>query len=112
MSIENRVIEISVNQAIPLIQRSLLGYMSRWSKIYIGSTVDPARRWPEHADKGMVKMVLLYQAWSASLAINMERELIDWARRTNFRIEHLNATDGGEGIPIHQRKHYIYILVG
>ena len=112
MTIENRIIEVPFSEAKPLIQRSLLGYMRCWNSIYIGSTVDPIRRWPEHAGKGMAKMVLLYKAWSANLAISMERELIDWARATNFRIEHLNMSDGGEGIPHHQRKHYIYILVG
>ncbi len=57
-------------------------------------------------------MVLLYEAYTEDIAIDLERALIDYARRCNFILPVDNITAGGEGIYEHENCHYIYFIVG
>ncbi len=57
-------------------------------------------------------MVLLYEAYRADIAIDMERALIDYAHQCNFLIPPDNINPGGEGVFANQNHHYLYVLVG
>ena len=56
-------------------------------------------------------MVLLYEAFRADIACELERELIDYAHNCNFRIAPENVNPGGEGISNEPRSNYVYLLV-
>ena len=57
-------------------------------------------------------MVLLYEAYRADIAIDLERELIDYARQSNFILPPDNISPGGEGVRDNKKHHYLYVLVG
>lgn len=112
MAIEDNIVRLPFADAKGEIKRKLGGYFRSWNRYYIGSTTNPGARWSRHESGGWVKMVLLYEAWSASIAAEAERELIAWAQQTGFRIEGDNRAPGGEGILHDRSRHYIYVLVG
>jgi hypothetical protein len=110
--IEDKIVRVNHGQAMSKLKRKLDGYRSHWSRFYIGVTSAPERRWEAHSLNGWVKMVLLYEAYSTDIAINLERDLIDYAHRCHFQIPPDNRAPGGEGIGNEQLSHYLYLLVG
>ena len=98
-------------QAVPALKQKLGGYLGCWSGYYIGSSSNYSNRWERHRGNGWRKMVVLYEAWSAGIAADIERELITWSRGTGFRVEGENRARGGEGILGDRSRHHIYVLV-
>lgn len=99
--------------ALPEVQRRLNGYLASYDQLYVGATTNPAARWAiGHAHAGWTKMVLLYESdWLGSTR-GMERALIAYARRTNFRVKPENVRTGGEGLPVGADRYWVYVLVG
>ncbi|WNG44240.1 hypothetical protein F0U60_09060 [Archangium minus] len=99
-------------KAMPRLKDMLCGYMSHWSRVYIGATAHPEIRYGQHMNDGWHKMVLLYEAFSPEIALGMERELIAYARQTNFLTLVENINPGGEGLSHARRSNYLYLLCG
>lgn len=112
MHIEQNIVERPFSQALPEIKRKLSGYMSWATRIYIGVTTNRHARASRHAQNGWQRMVILYEAWGAKLAADMEHELIAWAQECNFNVEHWNAGGGGEGIVGGAETYEVYVLIG
>lgn len=111
MSIEINIVRKPVNEALPDLKQKLRGYLGYWEAYYIGSSSNYAHRWARHRGNGWRKMVVLYEAFSAGIAADIERELIAWAQQTGFRVEGENRAPGGEGILSDRSRHHIYVLV-
>ena len=109
--IEKNIVSSPFPHASSEIRAKLNGYFRLYSRYYVGSTSDPCARANAHAPRGWTKMVLLYEAWSARIAVDLERELIRWSRQTGHRVECENLAPGGEGIRSVHSTHYIYVLV-
>jgi len=109
--IEDKVVRVGRQEALPLLQQKLNGYRRFASRIYIGVTAHPERRWNEHAQNGWQKMVLLYEAFNPEIACELERSLIRYAASCNFLIEPDNINPGGEGIGAQNRVNFVYLLV-
>lgn len=110
--IEDNVVRVGRSEAMELIKPKLNGYRRFAERIYIGVTADPERRWRQHAPNGWNKMVLLYEAFRADIARDLERDLINYAHRCNFKLAPENVNPGGEGIGRQERANYVYVLVG
>ena len=95
--IEDNIVRVGRQEALPLLQQKLNGYRRFAGRIYIGVTAHPERRWSEHAQNDWRKMVLLYEAFNPEIACELERSLIRYAASCNFRIEPENIIRGGEG---------------
>ena len=111
--IENNIVRLGRDQAMPHLKSKLNGYRRGGRPIYIGVTANPDARWMmHHAYDGWAKMVVLYKAFSADIASDMERELIDYAHQCNFLSSPANIGPGGEGIGRGGGPRYLYVLVG
>lgn len=111
MTVEYNVVKLGVRDALPQIKQKLVGYMSRHNGIYIGVTTNPRRRARDHERMGRSRMVVLYEAWRAPIAADIEQELIAWAAATNFRLERENRGRGGESIPGDAETWYVYVAL-
>lgn len=58
-------------------------------------------------------MVVVYEALSPKIAADLERDLLDYARRCDFRTPIANDPSdmGGEGLSPQLRKNYLYLLL-
>jgi hypothetical protein len=110
--IEDNIVRVGREEAMSHLQPMLNGYRRFWNRVYIGVTANPEKRWAKHSSNGWAKMVLLYEAYRPDIAIDLERDLIDYAHRCNFLMPPDNINPGGEGIGNEQRYHYLYVLVG
>jgi GIY-YIG catalytic domain-containing protein len=110
--IDHDPVRVHWRGAMQHLKPALDGYRSHWNRIYIGVTTDPGNRWTKHAQRGWNKMRVLYEAFNPSIAKELERDLIDYARRCNFLVEIENINPGGEGIRNDSGLHYLYVLVG
>lgn len=109
--IEWNVTERGTKAARPVLKKRLNGYMSHSSDIKVGVTTDPESRWNrKHARDGWARMVVVYGAWSKPIAVDLERDLIDYSKRCNFRVTSANINPGGEGIPDKRERYWVYIL--
>lgn len=111
MSIEHNIVRKPVNEALPVLKQKLGGYLGCWNGYYIGSSSNVENRWESHRANGWRKMVVLYEAFSAGIAADIERDLIAWSRATGFRVDGDNRAPGGEGIRGDRSRHHIYVLV-
>ena len=111
MKVEYNVVRLGVRDALPRITNKLCGYMSRHSGVYIGVTTDPVRRASAHERQGRTRLVVLYEAWSARYAADIEQQLIAWADATNFRLERENRAPGGESIRADAEAWYVYVAL-
>jgi hypothetical protein len=109
--IEDNIVRVGRDEAMSHLKPMLNGYRRVWNRIYIGVTANSEERWAKHSLNGWAKMVLLYEAYRPDIAVDLERDLIDYARRCNFIIPIENITPGGEGIDNAQGYHYLYVLV-
>jgi hypothetical protein len=110
--IVDNIVRVGRQEALPLLAQKLNGYRRYASRIYIGVTAHPERRWSEHAQSDWRKMVLLYEAFNPEIARELERSLIRYAACCNFRIEPENINPGGEGIGAQSQANFVYLLVG
>ncbi|WP_147451348.1 hypothetical protein [Corallococcus llansteffanensis] len=110
--IEDRIVRVGRDSAMAIIKPMLNGYRGSWSRIYIGVSAKPSRRWVKHMRNGWSKMVLLYEAFRPDIAVDLERDLIDYARRCNFLMPPENISSGGEGIGNIQQSYFVYLIVG
>ncbi|MFY0582493.1 GIY-YIG nuclease family protein [Cystobacter fuscus] len=110
--IEENIVRVGRDEAMSYLKPKLNGYRSIWNRIYIGVTTDPEKRWAKHSCNGWTKMVLLYEAYRADIAIDLERDLIDYAHRCKFLLPPDNINPGGEGVFDNQKYHFLYVLVG
>lgn len=109
--IEANIVRVGRYEAMAQLKPMLNGYRRSWSRVYIGVTANPERRWGKHARNGWRKMVLVYEAIRPDIAQHLERDLIDYAHRCGFQVEVENVNPGGEGISSQNRKNYLYVLV-
>ncbi len=109
--IEDKIVRVAKTEALAHLKPKLNGYRRYAERIYIGVTANPERRWQQHRPNGWSKMVLLYEAFRADIACELERELIDYAHNCNFRVAPENVNPGGEGISNEPRSNYVYVLV-
>src|SRR5688572_15562267 len=98
IEIENSIVKVPKSEAMSKIKPKVDGYRSHHARIYVGVTNDPARRAKEHEKNGWIRMILLYEAWSAEIARELEMDIIDYCRRCNFKIPIENKSDGGDWI--------------
>jgi len=110
--IENKIVRVARQEVMSYLKPRLDGYRSSWSRVYIGVTAAPEKRWAKHMLNGWAKMVLLYEAYRPDIARDLEQDLIDYARRCNFLMPIENITLGGEGIGDKDHLNYLYVLVG
>ncbi|KFE66485.1 hypothetical protein [Hyalangium minutum] len=110
--IDYNPVRVPWQEAMDSLKPALDGYRSHWDRVYIGVTTSPEARWAQHAGNGWNKMRVLYEAFNPSIAKELEQDLIDYARRCNFRVAIENINPGGEGIQSHSRTHCLYVLVG
>ena len=109
--IEDNIVRVGRDEAMSHLKPKLNGYRRCWGRIYIGVTANPEKRWAKHSRNAWEKMVLIYEAYNRDIAIDLERDLIDYAHRCNFLIPPDNTNPGGEGVRNEQR-YYLYLLVG
>lgn len=109
--IEDNIVRVSRYEAMEQLKLKLNGYRSKWNYVYIGVTANPEQRWAKHERNGWWKMVLLYEAFRPDIARDIEKDLIDYAHRCDFRITVENVNPGGEGLTEQQRSNYLYVLV-
>ena len=109
--IEKNIVRVNRSEAMEHLKPKLNGYRSSWSQVYIGVTANPEKRWAKHVRNGWQKMVLLYEAFRPDIARDLEQDLIDYARRCDFRIAIDNINPGGEGLTDKTRNNYLYVLV-
>lgn len=107
----SKIVRLDALEAMEPLKNLLNGYRRSYERIYIGVTADPERRWQKHDANGWKKMVILYEAFTPKIAQKMERDLIDYARRCNFRIAPENIGFGGEGILDTPRSNFLYLVV-
>ena len=101
------------DDAFPTVKRRLNGFLASYDFIKIGATTNPETRWRRgYAGKNWAKMVILYESEWAGSTRKMERELIGYARATNFRVRPENILPGGEMIADGARQYFVYIVVG
>lgn len=110
--IEDRVVRVPWQEAMEHLKPMLNGYRRHNERIYIGVTSNPDFRWQQHALDGWDRMVLIYEAKTPKIAVDLERDLIDYARRCNFQNDILNDGAGGEGITGERRVNFLYVLLG
>ena len=101
------------DDAFPMVKRRLNGFLASYDRIKIGATTNPDTRWRRgYAGNDWAKMVILYESKWAGSTRKMERELIEYARTTNFRVRPENILPGGEMIEDGARQYFVYIVVG
>jgi hypothetical protein len=110
--IDHKPVRVRWQDAMEDLKLVLDGYRSHWNRVYIGVTTYPEARWLQHEPYGWNKMRVLYEAFNAEIAKNLEKDLIDYARRCGFLVGIENVNPGGEGIRPHSRTHFLYVLVG
>lgn len=94
------------------IKQRLNGFLSRYNRVKIGATTDPAQRWRRgYAGGSWTKMVVLVGSDKPGSTRSMERGLIRHARATNFRVRPENVLGGGEGIEDGHRRYFVYVVV-
>ncbi|KFA90806.1 hypothetical protein [Archangium violaceum] len=107
------MVRVDWRKAMPFLKPIINGYRSHWNKVYIGITSAPEFRWNQHRVLGWPKeMVVIYEALTPMIAGELEQDLIDYARRCNFREDIQNIGPGGEGIENGSGHHYLYLLIG
>jgi hypothetical protein len=113
MEIIYKLVKVGKDEAMAHLKPKLNGYRKKWSQVRIGATAEPELRALQHHRDGWVRMVLLYEGLSPEIAADLERDLIDYARRCNFRTPIANAPNdlGGEGLSPQRRKNYVYLLL-
>jgi hypothetical protein len=113
MDYEENIAQCSKNDAMQHLKPKLNGYMRVWSEVYIGATGNLQRRRAQHEQRGIGwrKMVVLYEAFTPQIAAALEADLIDYARRCNFRTSVGNVRDGGDGLNPNGGHTYVYLLV-
>ncbi|MFE8603934.1 hypothetical protein [Archangium violaceum] len=110
--VENKIVNAPYPRALGPLHQRLNGYLGSYDRIYIGATANPWARWPEHVPYGWEKMVVLYEAYNPAIARDLEQDLIQYARESNFMTEVMNISPGGEGIRDDSGRNYVYVLVG
>lgn len=110
--IEDNIVSLGRYEAMPKLKQKVNGYRRLWRRVYIGVTSSPQHRWAKHSLNNWYKMVILYEAYRSDIAIDMERELIEYAHQCGFIIGIDNINPGGEGISNKEGTNYLYILVG
>jgi len=98
-------------EAMDRLKPMLDGYRSHQHEVYIGVTSEPVLRWNQHVAENWTRMVVVYEALNSKIAIALERDLIDYARRCNFKKKIANLGDGGEGIRGSGGERYLYFLL-
>ena len=111
-NIVDKIVRIDWRRTMPKLKPILDGYRSNWNRVYIGVTTDPDRRWNRHQPMGWDHMALIYEALAPNIAQELEQDMIDYARRCNFKEDIQNIGPGGEGIGSSSGFHYLYLLVG
>ena len=111
MEIIDRCVSVNKHEAMARLKPMLNGYFSNWNESYIGVTTHPRDRARKHSVNGWLKMVLMYRADNPRIAAALERDLIDYARRCNFRIDVLNVGDGGENTQFQSGHVFLYLLL-
>lgn len=109
--IEENFVEVGRQNALIPLMKKINGYRRSWERVKIGVTADPERRWNKHTPDGWEKMVLLYDAYTPTIAREVEKEMIASARESNFILDIENVNPGGEGIGDLDRSNYVYVLV-
>ncbi|MBM7112474.1 hypothetical protein [Archangium primigenium] len=99
------------DEAMHYIKPILDGYRSHWDSVYVGVTTEPKLRYKQHTRNGWEQMVVLYEAYRADIAIDLERDLIDYAHRCRFRNPITNINPGGESLSTKETSHFLYILL-
>lgn len=111
--IEDNIVRARPEQALPSLKQKLNGYRRFGARIYIGITNNPERRWEQHRRKGgdWKKMVLLYEAYTVGIALDLEQDLIAYAQGCNFLLAPHNISPGGEAGMDAPGHRYLYVLV-
>ena len=93
----------------PTLHRALGQYARRSSEIKIGLTIDPERRWGQHANDGWREMVVLYATRSRKYCGHIEKQLINrgWTRHSE---KCCNLRNGGGGLAFNSPWYYIYVI--
>lgn len=105
------IVDVGRDQALEALTPRLNGYRCSGHQLSIGATAHPERCWNRHAAKGWTRMVVLYETYSARSAVEVERELLDYARRCNFRLPPTQLRPGGEGPGEASGHRYVYVLL-
>lgn len=95
----------------PQLIRALGQYARAGKQFKVGVTVDPERRWREHAPDEWSEMVVMYQTSSANYVRQAEKDLIDRGWREKFADNSWNAAPGGEGVRRGRSMYYVYVLL-
>ncbi len=113
MDYEENIVSCGKAEAMQHLKPKLNGYMRSSGEVYIGATANRQRRFEQHEQRGVGwrKMVVLYEAFTPQIAAALEADLIDYARRCNFRTSVRNVSDGGDGLNPNGGFTYVYILV-
>lgn len=84
----------------------------RWNTEFkVGLTVNPDRRWSDHARHEWREMVVVYATSSRSYAAAAERELIEHGWASHIDCESFNLVRGGGGARHGYSEYYIYVLL-
>jgi hypothetical protein len=110
MEIQDRPIDLPYSQALPMLEKSLRGYLMHWKRVKIGVTSRPDLRSKQHEQEGWERMYVVYEAFRADLARSMERALISSVHSWKFSIGVENQAMGGEGVKDHD-SNYVYVIV-
>lgn len=109
--IEDKSITGTYEACIAAVKQRLNGYLSRYAQVYIGATTDPRVRWERGHSKRFDKMVLLFRTSRPRTCINMEKELIAFARGCNFIVKPDNVMSGGQSIQEGREEYWVYVAV-
>lgn len=109
---DDKIVYGNFDDAFPTVKRRLNGFLATYDRIKIGATTDPKVRWRRgYSERNWTKMVILYGSEWAGSTRKMERELIGYARATNFRVQPENVLPGGELIKDGEDRYFVYIVV-
>ena len=98
-----------VEEAFDFCRRRLESIASIGEAFYIGITENPARRWEEHASRGLWShLQVLVEGPHSGITSCLERRLVE---RFRDRLMCQNVGSGGECASA-GRPHYLYVLVG
>ena len=110
MQLIYRIVKLPYGEAVPALKQSLQGYLMHWERVKVGVSSRPDLRCEQLEDDGWDRMYVLYKAFRADFARDMERELISHARNSNYILGTENILPGGEGIN-DDGKSFVYVIV-